>query len=157
MNHSFFRVGSWQDLYHFGIDCLTGEACGVNMRILCDVNKQGKRLLEKVFGAVEIRLPENWNSGNRFPANDKSIGAVLLPYDLFTTLTVFALLENGYRQAWLCKGGEVYGVMDSYLQHIKDEEGSVEEVRALYGVQSIKTYGGTAGDRNRHEMSGRVQ
>ena len=36
-------IRSWDDLSAFGIVPLTGEACGLSYRLLCDVTAQGKK------------------------------------------------------------------------------------------------------------------
>lgn len=41
-------VRSWNDLRPYGIDLLTGEACGMMYRYLCDVTEQGKKAVEKL-------------------------------------------------------------------------------------------------------------
>jgi hypothetical protein len=52
-------VRDWNDLRSFGINALTGEACAVGKRLLCDVNDQGRKLLCSIFGfAVFVRLRE---------------------------------------------------------------------------------------------------
>ena len=39
-------IHSWDDLSLHGIVPLTGEACGLMYRILCDVTAPGKKTLE---------------------------------------------------------------------------------------------------------------
>lgn len=39
-------------LRKFGIDMLTGEACGYSMRILCDVHENGYALIKEFFGGA---------------------------------------------------------------------------------------------------------
>jgi len=64
------KVSCWNDLVPYGIDPLTGEACGLMWRILCDVTTQGKKTLEKCFGIPSLNLPGNWNRGD----NDDPLG-----------------------------------------------------------------------------------
>lgn len=52
-------IHSWDDLSKYGIVPLTGEACGLMYRILCDVTARGKRLVEKALSVPEIRLHES--------------------------------------------------------------------------------------------------
>jgi hypothetical protein len=84
-------ISSWPDLRPYGIDILTGEACGLMYRILCDVNENGKKVIEKVFD-VELKMPENWNSG--------AVGSIMLPYEMFVPFAIFALLESGCKEVW---------------------------------------------------------
>ena len=51
-------IHAWDDLSRYGIIPLTGEACGLMYRILCDVTRRGQKTLEKAFGIVQLRLPE---------------------------------------------------------------------------------------------------
>lgn len=56
-------IRCWNDLERYGIVPLTGEACGLMYRILCDVTARGKRLVEKALSVAEVRLAESWNRG----------------------------------------------------------------------------------------------
>ena len=57
-------INCWDDLTQYGIVPLTGEACGLMYRILCDVTGGGKSVLEKALGVAELKLPESWNCGS---------------------------------------------------------------------------------------------
>lgn len=97
----------WDDLRDEGIVALTGEACGLSYRLLCDVTARGKRTLEKALGVAQLVLHENWNHGS---ADDPHVGSVLLAPDLLPFLGVFALLEAGCREVWLTKNRGVIGI-----------------------------------------------
>ena len=43
-------VHCWNDLEKFGVVLLTGEACGLSYRLLCDVTARGKKTLERPWG-----------------------------------------------------------------------------------------------------------
>ena len=141
-------IRNWLDLNEFGIDLLTGEACGLSYRFLCDVTAKGKHIIEKCFGGVEIRFTEPWNSGRKA---DPSIGSILVPPEMFGPLGAFALLESGCSEVWQ--------VTDSLVGF---EPGDTDEQRAvyesIYGPNRKRRfrYVGTAGDRNVHQMTGRV-
>lgn len=62
-------IASWDHLRPFGINALTGEACSVMYRLLCDITEDGKRVIEKCL-SCELRPPENWNSG--------AVGSIML-------------------------------------------------------------------------------
>ena len=83
-------IHCWDDLSRFGVVPLTGEACGLMYRILCDVTAKGKRLVEKAIGVAEVRLHENWNRGTD---TDPHVGSIMLAPELLPFLGVFALLE----------------------------------------------------------------
>jgi hypothetical protein len=142
-------IHCWNDLTKYGIDALTGEACGLSYRLLCDVTAQGKRILEKAFGLPPLDLHENWNGGS---AEEPHIGSLMLAPELLTVLGVFALLENGCHEVFLTKDNSVIGIESS------DSPTEVGSFKTFY-VKDLKrrfAYAGTAGDRNRHLMSGRV-
>jgi len=65
---------------------------------------------------------------------------------------VFALLEDGCLEVWLTKGSGVVGIERS------DPSEQVESFKRFHANDLIRrfAYAGTAGDRNRHVMSGRV-
>src|SRR5947208_3214060 len=78
-------ITGFQDLTVFGIDPLTGEACGLSYRILCDVTEGGRNVLAKAFGIPSIALPEAWNRGS---AADPHVGSVMLAPELLVPLAV---------------------------------------------------------------------
>ena len=144
-------VFSWDDLRQFGIDALTGEACGFGMRLLCDVTKQGKELLERFLGGtVQIKPDSNWNGGSK---DDPHVGSVLLPRGIFTDLAAFCLLQTGQRTVYATKDGEAREAYDEISPEKRQEEQEIYRVQRVYRRSSAP---GT-GDRNEHAMSGRVE
>lgn len=140
---------SWHDLAQFGIEPLTGEACGLMMRILCDVTSNGKQVLEKCLGVRSIDLQPPWNSG---ATDDPHIGSMMLAPEFFCPIAVFCLLESGCPAAFVLSTGSVVGVSKD------DSAETVEQWRTIHQEQIRRhySYAGTAGDRNVHMMSGRV-
>ncbi|MHB0958797.1 MAG: hypothetical protein ACYC0X_15370 [Pirellulaceae bacterium] len=143
-------INCWDDLNRYGIVPLTGEACGLMYRILCDVTARGKRTLEKALGVTELRLPENWNQGD---TDSPHIGSVMLARELLPFVGVFALLESGCTEVWLTKAGGLIGVERN------DAPDDLECFKRFHANDLARrfAYSGTAGDRNQHMMSGRVQ
>ncbi len=142
-------IRCWDDLAGFGIIPLTGEACGLSYRILCDVTAAGKKVLERALDVAQLGLRENWNHGS---ADAPHIGSVMLAPEFLAFLGVFALLESGCREVWLTKTREVIGI---------EADDQPERVYALKcgcsdDVVRRFAYAGTAGDRNQHVMSSRV-
>lgn len=141
-------LGNWQGLTPYGVEPLTGEACGLMYRILCDVTAKGREVLGKCLGVPGINLPPAWNRGS---AEDPHVGCFMAAPELFVPLAVFALLEAGHKEVYLMKDGAVLGFKD---------EPTAEDLRVVQivhgGFARGFRYGGTAGDRNVHEMSGRV-
>jgi hypothetical protein len=142
-------IRCWEDISHYGIVPLTGKACGLSYRILCDVTAQGKRILEKAFDIAELPLRESWNSGR---PEAPHVGCIMLAPDLLPFLAVFALLEVGCREAWLTQGNGVVGVESS------DSPERVDAFKQFHRESLVRrfAYAGTAGDRNQHVMSGRI-
>ena len=140
-------VSQWRHLEKYGIVPLTGEACGLMYRILCDLTEDGQRIVEKCLGCG-LSLPEAWNSGT-----DKTphVGAIMLAPEMLIPLGAFALLESGCREVWLV-GQTLIGIEST------DAETEVALWRQFHqnNMQRHFAYGGTAGDRNVHLMTGRV-
>jgi hypothetical protein len=142
-------VSCWNDLQPFGIKALTGEACGLMWRILFDVTEKGRRIVGKCFGVPKIVLAEPWNRGT---AEEPHVGSIMLTQEALVPLAVFALLENGCPEVYLM-GQVVVGIEPN------DPPDTAETMRRVYRVDHARrfSYGGTAGDRNVHVMSGRVE
>jgi hypothetical protein len=142
-------IRCWDDLSRYGIVPLTGEACGLSYRILCDVTAAGKKIIEKALDVAQLGLRENWNHGN---TDDPHIGCVMLAPDLLPFLGVFALLESGCREVWLTKSRQVLGI------EADDTPDRTDALHRYCGDELARrfAYAGTAGDRNQHVMSGRV-
>jgi hypothetical protein len=143
------RLSSWHDLWKYGFDYLTGEACGIGLRGLVDIYPRAYKILCRVFGVKEIQLSPAWNSG------ETKVGSIMLPKDLFGTICIFSLLDAGYTEVWQCKDGSFYGVSDEDIKEYNDVSLSFDAREAI-GVQRVWRVNGTAGDRNIHQMSGRV-
>lgn len=142
-------VRCWDDLCSYGVIPLTGEACGLMYRILCDLTVKGKRLVEKALSVTEIRLHDNWNHGTD---KEPHIGSIMVGPELLPFLAVFALLEDGCPEVWLTKGNTVIGIEST------DSAEDIETFQRFHGKDLVRrfAYAGTCGDRNQHVMSGRV-
>lgn len=142
-------VASWGDMAAYGIIPLTGEACGLVYRILFDVTERGRKIIGTCFGIPNVNLPEPWNRGS---AEDPHVGCIMLSQEALTPLAVFALLESGCKAVYLM--GSVVVGFDA-----DDPPDAPETMRRVYGVEYTRRFGywGTAGDRNVHLASGRVE
>ena len=140
-------VSCLNDLREFGIDCLTGEACSLSHRILCDVTASGKKLLEKVFD-VQLTLPENWNAGS---SDDPHIGSIMLSHRMVQDIGIFALLEV-CQTVWLMSDGTVMGFANP-----REVTEAVEWLKYA-DIKVAREFRGrrTEHYRNPHMMSGRV-
>jgi len=80
-------IKSLYDLEEFGIIPLTGEACSLNMRVLCDLTKQGCEIFQECYGLKGGDIfQDGVNSG---------VASIMLPREAWQSLGVFALLSNG--------------------------------------------------------------
>jgi hypothetical protein len=140
----------WKDLEPFGVIALTGESCGMAYRVLFDVTERGRKALARCLGVPNLRLAYPWNSG---ATGELHVGSVLLSQEMFTPVAVFALLESGCDEVWLRQDGYLIGFEG---QDAPDRRRAWLE---RHRGQLSRRFGldGTAGDRNRHEMSGRVE
>ena len=136
----------FDDLSPLGIVPLTGEACGLSYRLLCDVTTQGQKVVEKCLG-VRVQFAESWNRGSD---DDPHVGSIMLAHEMLLPLGIFALLESGCTEVWRAK---------DFLLGIDASDSPEELTRLLqiHGPLRRLSYHGTAGDRNVHVMSGRVQ
>jgi len=142
-------IHCWDDLNAYGIVLLTGEACGLSYRLLCDLTAKGKKTLEKALSIQQLVLAENWNHGS---AEEPHVGSIMLAPDLLPFIAVFALLESGCPEVWLTRTRGVVGIEPD------DSPDRVEAFQRFHADDMARrfAYAGTAGDRNRHVMSGRV-
>jgi hypothetical protein len=142
------EIACFNDLTPFGIEPLTGEACGLGYRLLCDVTEPGRRLLAKLFGTPDFTLAPPWNRG---APEHPHIGSILLTQEMVLPIDVFALLENGCSEVFL-RDRSVVGLQP-------DEQPAATEQWRQHQAERLGrrlAYRGTAGDRNVHVISGRV-
>ncbi len=86
------HISCLRDLEPHGIEILTGEACGLMMRVLCDVTKSGRSLFIEAYGLdPDTKLGDPWNSGSK---ENPHVGSIMLAPDDYKTLGVFALLRT---------------------------------------------------------------
>jgi hypothetical protein len=141
------KINGLGDLERYGIVPLTGEACGLMYRVLFDVTAEGKRILEKCFGLSRLTLDDSWNRGT---AEHPHIGSIMIAPEMLPAIGIFALLEHGCSEVWR-KGDVLYGV------ELSDPPEQVERLKRNDSHLRRFAYQGTAGDRNIHQMTGRVR
>lgn len=137
-------VSCWRDLEPYGIEALTGEACGLSYRILFDLTATGKKTVEKCLGITLTSEP--WNHGRD---QDPHVASVMLSTEMLVPLGIFALLDGGCSIVWFLDDRTLIGF----------EPNDKSDDAWIGGRKILRTfsYGGTAGDRNRHAMTGRVE
>lgn len=85
-------LNDWNSLEVFGIRSLTRERCAYSMRVACDLNEDGRRVVSQLLDIDEGAFARQWNSTvNGKPA----VASVMLPVSLFDDLATFASFESG--------------------------------------------------------------
>ena len=119
-----------RELEKYGITVLTGEACGIGLRLLCDLTVDGRELLTVFLGGCTPAMP-NWNPG--------AIRSAMLSWSTLKDLLIFALTRD-------------YDEVRDYGTYLVAGEGLQPGQSRLYRKSSAP---GT-GMRNQHAMSGRT-
>lgn len=150
-------IKCWNDLAKFGIVPLTGEACGLNYRILFDVTEPGRKILARCFGVPELKLADAWGRQvvrlQEGDGPESPVGSIMMSQEMLVPVGVFALLESGCSECWLYSNHSLLGIEPS------DSAERIEMSRKMCPEALVRqfAYCGTAGDRNLHMMSGRVE
>jgi hypothetical protein len=152
-------LNGWRDLEQFGINSLTGEADRLSMRLLCDVNEEGRALVLDYLGLpAETVLHDNHNS----QVNDSpAIGSLMLARDSFSQLATFTLFRAG-ALAIIHMGTQQMGVFtqERLTQYEELARESLADSRPMrVDIHRNPMIGNTApgsGTRNMHMMTGRI-
>lgn len=140
------HIYSWNDMAQFGLNVLTSEACAYSMRLLCDVNEDGKALLADYLGMPDIHLADPWNSQVN---GQPTVGSVMLAREMLLPLARFVLFKHGALALVEQEDGSVLGLfstdrLDRYLE---------------LGFNVLRNYSGAQphqGSRNTHQFTGRT-
>ena len=152
----FTTVHSMQDLPQFGLNPLTGEACALSMRTLCDVNAEGKALLEEFFGVQDINLAAPWNSTVFVrPA----IGSIMITREMVKPLAQFGFFRAGALAVVVQADSSMDGIFTAerlaqYEKMVKEHPQVNCHILRNYSVTSSHPMVGT---RNVHAFTGRAQ
>lgn len=150
-------------LVEFGVEMLTGEACTYGMRVLCDMNEKGVKLVRDFLGLdYETVFAKNWNSEvNGAPA----IGSIMLTREVIPSLVRFALFREGYQFILAYK--DTWGLLafnsddasskgtNSMLQLYIDGTASDIESGKVTVYRNPKSNSPSVGSRNVHQFTGR--
>lgn len=150
------QISSFRDLEKYGINPLTGEACAYSLRLLCDVNEDGKQLLERYFGnTIEIRPGSNWNNQ---VASQPSIGSIMLPYEILQPLSIYIAfyVENCYAVILNVVSNGIIGVTEDELEQYLSIRPNLQIRRNYHHEPGRLDSSIVRGDRNIHQMTGRV-
>ena len=168
------RLDSDRDLEQYGIYRLTGEACGIGLRMLCDLSPKGVALMEEM---LSIKFTDENNSWNH--QGKDGWKSIMIPWSLMTDIMVYALSkEYQYvaRVEWRVPWANAYYVegfqdKESYLQfkesankvYVTDDRTAKEvlddvEPRTKTHWKVYITSGtASGGTRNQHYFSGRTE
>jgi len=161
-------------LREFGIYLLTGEACGIGMRILADVSALGRQIIQE-FMRVELNA-DAWNSETD---GHEHVASIMLPTSILEDLWIFCHLRQNTANVF--RGGYVsvdqwtethYESLDTSHKHpiktwtsqvwvVDDEHMKLIRDRidreCFYIERSyrLSSHPGTGLD-NEHAMSGRI-
>jgi hypothetical protein len=100
-------IRNWHDLETYGIRCLTGEACLLSARALCDLTDDGQALVREFFGLpYSSTFQDSWNS--------RATASCFLPWSILPELSAFCLLtRGGCHNAVQIRGDGVYGIEEA--------------------------------------------
>lgn len=148
-----------RDLEQFGFRCLTGEACGLSIRLLYDMNRKGHSLLARSLGMTPEQIIPNppWNGG------EFADGSVLLTNEQATLCALLGMLVYlGCVEVWqpYDKDGrllnELYGLVNDEEIELAKKFRIGHPVGTEFRKHRLSSMPGS-GDQHTHEMSGRIR
>ncbi|WP_144106774.1 hypothetical protein [Paraburkholderia sp. BCC1886] len=149
------HINNWQDLQHFGINALTGEACAYSTRILCDVNAEGCALLLDYFGLPPQGIVSRpWNARVK---DEPAIGSFMLHRHSLRQLAEFALLRMEakaivYRGEDATVGLFTDELLANYEKLMQEMPSSTKQ----WGIRRNYQLPKAVGSRNVHMFTNRV-
>lgn len=141
-------IRNWADLEPFGIRCLTGEACLLGIRALCDLTEPGQAIVREFLGLpYNAPFQEAWNSG--------AVGSCFLPWSVLADLAAFCLIKGGAHWAVLVEG-------EVHSREPGDDPQEMEKWLEFYQGRISRRYFPLRGQpaqglSSTHAMSGRAQ
>lgn len=104
-------IDSWDSLRAFGIEALTGEACGLRMRLLCDLTESGREIIQRFFGGTVVVVNgSEWYGGS---GDDPHVASIMLPRSVLEDLGAYCLAEAHPQAAIaLCKDRTIRAIDD---------------------------------------------
>lgn len=148
-----------RDLEQWGFNCLTGEACGLGLRLLYDMNHVAHAILARTMGFTvdQIKLSPTWNGG------DYDAGSALLTSNQALMCALFGMLMWD-KCICVMQPYNDQGRLSDTLYGIEDdvELGLIKETRCglprgtEFRTWKLSTMPGS-GDLHLHHMSGRLR
>jgi hypothetical protein len=142
------HIDSWRSLSQLGINALTGEADRLSMRLLCDLNDEGRELVLDYLGLpADTHMADNWNQQvDGLPA----VASVMLHRESYRQIAEFGLFRRG-ALANIYVGSQIMGIFsrdrltqyEEYVESVTNENPAMrarilrnsEETRATIRVQ----------------------
>ena len=152
--HLDLNYDSSDYLKSIGINILTGEACGLSMRLLCDITESAQTLLSDFFGGVTFNAV-GWNN-----YDGKSI---MLTRETLNDIIVYSVCTQ-YPIVIKCSYRNKRGKFETNHLRGLNTQDELNALKPHYQKIHDNNYrvfysSGTAagGLRNTHEFSGRVE
>ncbi len=152
------HINGWSDLKKYGINPLTGEACALSMRTLCDLSEKGADLMCNFLG-LQYRNPattvfaQNWNS---MVGEDPAVASTMLPRGLFPDLCKFAIFTvSRAKYALNSPDGAWHGYDADFVSDLGYSE--EELFKRIPGEWYRNPLAPDAGSRNVHQFTGRTE
>jgi hypothetical protein len=146
------NVTSLNDLQQLGINTLTGEACRLGMRLLCDLSEEGAELVIEFLGLpYGTKLYDNWNS---MVGTEPAVASIMLTRESLWGLGKFALLRSHDMVLQQSKHGALTALNrdDPHADELVERASSLEG----WAIFRNPTRAVSASTRNTHEMTGRT-
>jgi hypothetical protein len=103
------QLYNWASLEQFGIQFLTGERCVYSLRLLCDLNEAGRKVIAEYLDVAETSFRP---AMNETVGGQPAVASVMLPRACFTELATFASYQAG-ALAVIVGNGSLLAVFDS--------------------------------------------
>jgi len=146
-------VHTWSDLQQFGINCLTGESCAYGMRLLCDLNEDGRKLVADYHGTNIHSFRSNWNST---VDGKPAVASVMLHRDSLQQIAIFAMFRAGALAAAVWNGETVPVESDERLAEYENYINNGGSTWSLRRNPALTSTAPREGSRNVHAASGRA-
>jgi hypothetical protein len=149
-------IHNMHDLEKYGLNYLTGEACAYGMRVLFDLNDDGKALLTKFWSCAYIDIyPRMNNKVNGQPAT----GSVMLTHQMLAPLCEFIMFDIEQVDFIAIGNGDYHGYMNTDQNRYGEDDVATVMENAGYKIhrnwKRMNSSQPSVGDRNVHAMTGR--
>jgi hypothetical protein len=102
-------IRNWQDMEALGVDVLTGEACALNMRLLCDLDPDAAKSVAAMWGVAD--LAASWNHGDK----DKGWRSAMFMPDTLFSVARWICAHQG-RGFHMSKNDAMFVVLDNSVE-----------------------------------------